>query len=150
TRIRIFLVGLFLFCSIAIFSIAFAANYATGGVLALVKQGRYYIPLAPLFFLGLTGLFVVHENLQKLVKFIAIVSFLLTIGWFTFGIYTTYYTYCGYDAYMGGTCTLPIYKNLEKEGAPLVAIQDGVIVNQTFTNECGELEAVQVFVKSIP
>ena len=147
---RIFLVGLFLFCCTAIYGIAFAANYATGGVLALAKHGRYFIPFTPLFFLGVAGLPPVRENLQRPALFIAMAAFLLAAGWFSFGIYTTYYTYCGYEAYMGGKCTLPLYKNLEKEGAPEVAIQTGTLVSQTFTNQCGDLEMVQIFMKSVP
>ena len=149
-KTRIFLAGLFLFCSIAIYAVAFAANYGTGGILALAKHGRYYIPFAPLFFLGCTGLFIVRENVQRQARFIALGSFLLVLGYYSFGIYTTYYTYCGYDAYAGGKCYLPLYKNLEKEDAPEVSIHEGALVSQTFTNQCGELEEVQVFVSTVP
>ena len=146
---RIFLVGVFCFSSAAIYTIAFAPNYVTGGVLALAKHGRYYIPFAPLFFLGIVGSFAVRENVQRLMNLTVIVSFLLlTIG-YLFGIYTTYYTYCGYDAYVGAECTLPIYKNLEKEAA-MTGLNNGEYLTQTFTNQCGQLEAVQVYVRSIP
>jgi len=147
---RIFLMGLFLFCCTAIYSVAFAANYVTGGVLALAKHGRYYIPFVPLLFLGFAGLFAFRESAQRQARFVTIGSFLLAIGYYSFGIYTTYYSYCGYDAYAGGKCTLPIYKNLEKEDASEVSIHEGVLVSQTFTNQCGELEEVLVFVKSVP
>lgn len=150
SKTRIFLVGFFLVCCAAIYGIAFAANYVTGGVLALAKHGRYYIPFTPLFFLGFAGLFSIRENMQRLMKSVAIVSFLLVAVFYSFGIYTTYYTYCGYDAYMGGKCTLPIYKNLEKEGGPVAEISKGERASQTMTNQCGELEIVQVYVKSIP
>jgi uncharacterized membrane protein len=97
-KTRIFLVGFFLFCTVAIYAVAFVPNYVTGGVLALAKHGRYYIPFAPLFFLGFSGLVLIRENMQRLAQFTAIGSFLLSIGFYSFGIYTTYYTYCGYDA----------------------------------------------------
>jgi uncharacterized membrane protein len=147
---RIFLAGIFLFCCTAIYSIVFEANYATGGDLAMAKHGRYYIPFVPLLFLGFVGLFDVSENLQRLMKSIAIISFLLVTVFYSFGIYTTYYTYCGYDATIGGTCTLPIYKNLEKEGGPSAGINNAEHAIQTFTNQCGELEMVQVYVRAIP
>jgi hypothetical protein len=67
-----------------------------------------------------------------------------------FGIYTAYYTYCGYGAYAGGKCLLPVYKNLEKEEAPEIPIQTDAPVIQSFTNWCGRLESVLVFVKSLP
>jgi hypothetical protein len=149
-KTRIFLVGLFLFCSLAIYTVAFVPNYVTGGVLALAKHGRYYIPFVPLFFLGVSGLVVVRENIQRLAQSVAIGSFLLSTGFYSFGIYTAYYTYCGYDAYIGGTCTLPIYKNLEKEDSPNATITEGVLVSQTFTKQCKKLETVQVFINSVP
>jgi uncharacterized membrane protein len=149
-KIRIFLVVLFLFCCAAIYGIAFAANYATGGVLALAKHGRYYIPFAPLFFLGLSGVVTVRENIRRSAVFLMISSFLFVTGYYSFGIYTTYYTYCGYNAYVGGKCILPVYKNLEKENLPEISIQEGMLVSQTFTNLCGELEMVSVFINSVP
>jgi uncharacterized membrane protein len=149
-KIRMFLVGLFLLCSAAIYTIAFIPNYVTGGIMALAKHGRYSIPFVPLFFLGISGLAVIRENMQRLAQFVAISFFLLSIGFYSFGIYAAYYTYCGYDAYMGGTCVLPVYKNLEKEDSPNVAITDGVLVRQTFTKQCKKLETVQVFINSVP
>ncbi|HAV78482.1 MAG TPA: hypothetical protein DCX53_14130, partial [Anaerolineae bacterium] len=110
-KTRMFLIGMFLFCCAAIYTIAFAPNYVTGGVLALAKHGRYYIPFAPLLFLGFAGLFTLRENLQQLMKRIAIVSFVLVTVYYSLGIYTTYYTYCGFESFTGGKCVLPIYKN---------------------------------------
>ena len=149
TGTRLFFVGLFLFCCAATYTIAFVPNYITGGVLALAKHGRYYIPFTPLLFLGITGWFVIAENLQRIAKFVAVGSFLLATGWFVFGIYTTYYTYCGYDSYIGQKCVLPIYKNLEKEDTLEVEIREQMPITQTFTKQCGSLEMVQVFVKSV-
>jgi hypothetical protein len=65
-------------------------------------------------------------------------------------MYTTYYTYCGYDSYRGAKCTLPIYKNLEKEAALDAPIRNGEQVSQTFTQFCNKLEMVNVFIKSVP
>jgi uncharacterized membrane protein len=147
---RIFLAGLFLFCFLGMYTIAFAANYATGGLLALVKHGRYYIPFVPLLFLGVAGLFPVREHVQREARFVAIGSFLLVTAFHSFGIYTTYYSYCWYGAYVGEKCLLPVYKNLEKEETPEVTIQTDAPVMQTFVNQCGRLESVQVFVKFLP
>ena len=146
----IFLIGVSLFCSAAIYSMLFVANYATGGITALAKHGRYYIPFAPLFLIGLSGLFAYRGRLQAWMPYAAVASFLLVTGYFSFGIYGAYYTYCGYSAYAGGTCVLPVYKNLEKEDAPKAGIDEGSSISQTFTNLCGELELVQVFVHSVP
>lgn len=146
----IFLIGVSLFCSAVIYSMLFVANYATGGVYALVKHGRYYIPFAPLFFFGLSAFVSYRGRFQGWAPYAAIASFLFVIGYFSFGIYTTYYTYCYYGAYAGGTCILPVYKNLEKDGVPELAMREGTLISQTFTNQCGDLQTVQVYVNSVP
>jgi len=80
----------------------------------------------------------------------AIVSFLIVTVAYSFGIYTTYYTYCGYRAYIGGNCVLPIYKNIEKEDVPEIKVNVETTVSQNFTIQCNGLESVAVFVKSVP
>lgn len=147
---RIFLITLFVFCSVLIYTIAYVPNYVVGGILALAKQGRYYIPFVPLFFLGITGLGMIPERVRRLSSLVAVSSLLLATVGFLFGIYTTYYTYCGYDAYRGAKCVLPMYKNLEKEDTLDATLHDGEQVTQTFTRFCGNLERVDVFVKSVP
>jgi len=149
-KIRIFLIGFFLFCCIAFYTIAFIGNYATGGVLALAKHGRYYVPFAPMFFLGISGWMTVNENKRRLAEYIVAGSLLVVTGLYSLGIYTTYYSYCGYDAYVGGGCILPTYKNLEKEDAPEEGITGDVVIRQTFTNQCGRLETVRVYISYVP
>lgn len=146
--IRVFLVGVFFISSLGIYTAAFLPNYATGGITSLAKHGRYYISLAPMFFLGLSGIFVFRQSIQKLLTNSAIAFFFLAHIYYSIGIYTTYYTYCNYDAYAGNKCTLPIYKNIEKEDASSINLRDGVNVSQTFTKFCGNLESVEVFIKS--
>ncbi len=148
--VRFFLIAFCLFCCVVTYTVAFVGNYATGGVLALAKHGRYYISYAPMFFLGLAGLFAVNDKNRRLAEYFSVGSILLTAVFFSIGIYTTYYTYCGYDSYVGGTCALPTYKNLEKEDAPQAEIYNGVEVRQSFTNFCGRLQSVSVFIKSVP
>jgi uncharacterized membrane protein len=149
-KTRIFLGALCLLCCAAVFGISLAANYTNEGIYAAARHGRYFIPFAPLFFIGVSGLVAVRENIQRLAGSIAIGSFLLVTGYFSFGIYAAYYTYCGYDAYVVGKCFLPIYKNLERDLAPDVSIHQGGVVNQTFTNFCGQFEMMQALVRSVP
>ncbi len=150
TKIRIFTSLLGLLCSAITVGMFFVVTYTPGGAIALGKHGRYFIPFAPLFFLSLSGLVSIREKWRKIAQFIALGSLLIVAGYYSFGMYTTYYTYCGYEAYAGGPCTLPVYKNLEKEAAQEIVLGDGTLVSQTFTSYCNGLEAVQVFVKSVP
>ena len=99
---------------------------------------------------SLAGLFVLRDNLQRAMRSIAVVAFLCVTVFYTFGIYTTYYTYCGYAAYAGGDCSLPVYKNLEKAGDFSPKLNNGERLTQTFTNQCGQLEMADVFVRAVP
>lgn len=49
-----------------------------------------------------------------------------------------------------GKRLLPIYKNLEKDLAPAVTLAEDGLVSQTFADYCGQLEMVQIFIKSVP
>ncbi len=149
-RARIFMVGVFLLSSAAILTLYFIAYYTPGDSGALGRHGRYFIPFAPLLFIALSGLITIHKKWNWAIRFAAIGSFLIVIGFYSFGIYTAYYTYCGYQAYVGDECVLPIYKNLEKEGAREIAVTAETPVSQTFTSHCNSLEAAQVFVTSVP
>jgi hypothetical protein len=147
---RMFMTGLFLLASAALATAYFVIYYTPGSAGALGRHGRYFIAFAPLFFIALSGLVSIHERWRAAMPFAAVASFLAVIGFYSFGIYTTYYTFCGYQAYAGDQCFLPVYKNLEKEDLPEIKLHAGTTLSQTFTSHCAGLENVQVFVNSVP
>jgi uncharacterized membrane protein len=149
-KVRAFMTGLFVFCSLVFLGMFFVVTYIPEGPHFLGKHGRYLIPFAPLFLLSLPGSHVLSERRQRMAQFTAIASFVAVIGFYSFGMYTAYYTHCGYDAYTGGKCTLPVYKNLDKDEPPILELAQGTLVSQTFTAHCNGLEAVGVYLKSIP
>jgi hypothetical protein len=149
-KTRLFMTGLFVFSSLVFLGMFFVVTYLPEGPHFLGKHGRYLIPFAPLFILSLPGSFVLSETRQRIAQFTVIASFVAAIGFYSFGMYTTYYTYCGYDAYVGGKCVLPVYKNLDKDEPPVLDLAAGTRVSQTFTAHCSGLEAVGVYLKSIP
>lgn len=149
-KARSIMIGLFLLASSTLMTLYFVVYYSPGDASALGRHGRYFIPFAPLLFIALSGLITADRKWEKSMAVIAGTAFLVVVGGYTFGIYTTYYTDCGYQAYIGEKCELPIFKNLEKEGAPTVQVNSDTPVSQTFTSQCNNLEAVQVFVNSVP
>jgi hypothetical protein len=149
-KARLIMAGAFLLASASIMTVYFITYYTPGNAGALGRHGRYFIAFTPLFFIAITGLFQVPDHWKPLMQGTAVVAFLAVIGFYSFGIYTTYYTVCGYQAYVGGKCGLPIYKNIEKEGIPEIKVNTTTTVSQTFTSQCNGLEAVQVFVNSVP
>lgn len=145
-RVRIFLIGMFFFSSLAIYTLVFIPSHVYGGLTALAKHGRYFIPFAPLLFVGLTGIYVLDEKWRLSASRGLVLFFLLSQGFFSLGIFTTYYTYCNYDAYTGKKCVLPIYKNLEKEDADYILLNDQSEIKQSFTKSCGSLESVDIYI----
>lgn len=142
---RLLLAGVFLLSSGATAGMYFVANYEPGMREVFGGQGRYFIPFAPLLFLAFSGLKVFPA---LWLRWLAAAAFALTMGFYTFGIYTTYYSYCGYAAYMGNPCSLPIYKNLNRETPEEVWVGPNII-HQTFTNQCSDLLWMDVLVKSV-
>ncbi|MFT3892262.1 MAG: DUF2142 domain-containing protein [Anaerolineales bacterium] len=149
-NIRLFMVGLFLVSCALVMSMFFVANYVPGATGILGRQGRYFIPFAPLLFIALSGLVSLPDLWKKVLQWIAAGSFLLSIGYYSLGMYATYYTDCGYATFTGGRCSLPSYMNLDKIGGRKVELTSGVTINQTFVKKCTGLSAVYVLVKSVP
>lgn len=149
-NIRFFMVGLFLVSCALVMSMFFVANYVPGATGILGRQGRYFIPFAPLLFVALSGLLFTPPVWRKSLQWVAAGSFLLAIGYYSLGMYATYYTDCGYATLTGGRCTLPSYKNLDKVGGRKVELTSGTVIDQTFVKKCTGLSAVYVLVKSVP
>lgn len=143
------MLGVFFLSCASIMTLYFITYYTPGNSGALGRHGRYFIPFAPLFFLAIAGLFKIPDTWKPFTRRVAIISFFAAIGFYSFGIYAAYYTDCGYRAYVGGKCVLPIYKNIEKEGVPEIKVNAETTIVQTFTSQCNELESVAVFVKSV-
>jgi hypothetical protein len=149
-KIRLIMGGLFLFSCAVIMGMFFVANYAPGATGILGRQGRYFIPFASLLFVALSGLVSVPDRWKKLFQWAAAGSFLLVIGYYSLGLYATYYTDCGYATFTGEPCSLPSYLNLDKSGGRKIELTTGTTINQTFIKKCTGLRTVYVLVKSVP
>lgn len=147
---RLFILGMFVLCAGVVVGLYFTLHY-TPGVVSEMRQGRYLIPYAPLLLLPLCGLApFVRPSWKKWLEWAAVGCLLIALSYYSVGLYATYYTDCGYRAYVGGKCTLPVYKNLEISQAPEVKITPKVPVRQGFTVLCNGLEEVQVMIGSAP
>ena len=145
-RLRAFWAGMFFFASLAIYTMVFIPSHVYGGLTALAKHGRYFTPFVPMLFIGLTGMYILDEKWRSWALRGLVFFFLLSQAFFSLGIFTTYYTYCNYDAYAGKKCVLPIYKNLEKEDADYILLNDDNELTQSFTKSCGNLEALDIYI----
>lgn len=146
---RLYVLGMFLLCAGVVVGLYFTLHY-TPGVISEMRQGRYLVPYAPLLFLPLWGLLALPEHWQKWLKWAALTCMLIALGYYSVGLYATYYTDCGYTAYAGGKCTLPIYKNLEITFGRETELTPKKPIRQGITVLCTGLEEVQVFLKTLP
>lgn len=150
-RGRLFLLGMFIATAMAI-SLLFSFLYYQPGSTALLKgvQGRYFTPLAPLLFLALVGLARLKPRTALLARVATRTAILLSLAVFAYGLYATYYTYCGTATYTGGICTQPIYKNLDKESTPEFKVDQTSPLSQTIRPVCSSISKLTIYVKSIP
>jgi uncharacterized membrane protein len=147
---RLFTFTVFLLSSAAILFMYFYLHYSPNGSGGENSQGRYFIPTAPLLCLSLTGLVTLRPQILALTRAAATTLLLAALGYYSIGLYATYYTECGYTVFDGGSCVLPVYKNLEVGNPPEVKINQEVSTAQSFTSHCGKVESVRVLIKTLP
>ena len=106
--------------------------------------------MAPLLYLSFSGLCSLSLIWEKRIRYLSAGLFTLVLALYAFGLYTTYYTYCDSTLYTFGTCSQPIYKNLDLATTPDIKISSGDTLTQGFLRTCPQFQAVDVYVKSVP
>ncbi len=149
-RTRLFLAGLFVVSSAATAMLYYYANYTPGDLSIFGRQGRYYIPNAPLLYLALAGLFALPGRWSGRVKTAMIALLGLTLVFYTWGLAATYYSYCGASVYTGMGCSQPVYKNLDVGSAPVAVVNQQTPLTQSIQSVCGNLTTVEIYLKSLP
>ncbi len=147
-RQRLILIAGFLISS-GFFAFLYTVNnYVPGSLSGFGHQGRYYIPTAPLLWLALVGLVSLPKlNSKRLYLFLFVTSgagLLL----YLFGMYATYYTYCGSTIYTFRGCIQPEYKNIEWSETPGLPLSSSTLVSQEFPNRCGRIDQFRVYVRN--
>ena len=137
---RLFLLALFLVSAGAILFMYFYLHYSPEESTIIGRQGRYFIPMAPLLLLALTSLVSIPAKVRGWASGLAVGLLLVTLGLYSLGLYASYYTECGYASFAGQSCVLPIYKNLEKGSPPVVKASADATIQQDFISHCGEVE----------
>jgi hypothetical protein len=148
TRLGLFLV--FLLTAGGTAFIMYLIYYTGENSSIMGVQGRYFLPFGPLLFLAAAQWLPLGDRLARFFRILAVGLALLTLALYAFGLGATYYTNCGSSIYTGENCVQPIYKNLDKSGAPEIALKPAVSVVQTFKNVCGPMDAVSVLIKNVP
>jgi hypothetical protein len=106
--------------------------------------------MAPLLFISLTGLLDMNARRSNTGLVFSVAALAGALGWYGIGLYATYYTLCGDLLYSAQDCAQPVYKNLDKAGAPEITLDGQKVLRQEITNTCDHLTGVNVLVKSLP
>ena len=125
-------------------------HYTPGDLEAFGKQGRYFIPMAPLLYFAFSGMISIPSRWEKWGRYLSIAIFSVILTLYSFGLYATYYTYCDSTFYTLGTCSQPVYKNLDLATTPVVKLSSRETLTQGFLRTCNQFESVSVYVKSVP
>ena len=144
------LLAMFFIASAAILGLYYYTHYTPGDISSFGKQGRYFIFSAPLLYLAAAGWVSVNGKWKTRIQGIAIGLFLGVLGLYSYGLYATYYTYCGSSIYTFQSCVQPVYKNLDKSSPPVTLLNNINPIRQSFVSVCGNVTSVQVQVASIP
>lgn len=142
---RVVLSFLGLVCLGIMASIKMIWNYDPGGTV-LDTQGRYFLPFAPLVLLSFVGLFRISPTWQKRAIVGSITCLLVSLAFYSYGIYRTYYTTCVFAVDSNHPCVLPVYRNLETNNPNPVPLGLDKVISQTFEPECNSIRAIKVYV----
>jgi hypothetical protein len=107
-------------------------------------QGRYLIPVMPLFFLALNGLPSIRD--QRLLRWLAAAGASLALICFGMGLWLSYYVTCGPQFYQWGLCYEPIYKNGQPNASFTPPLSKETPLSQGFTAECDGITQIRVWV----
>ncbi len=144
-RIFLFLVG---FLGIFMATLYNFVGFYTPGEQTIDRVGRYFIPFIPLLLFAFSGLFTVNANRRKFLQISVLALVLGFVGFYSFGLYRTYYTKCVYPLSVDHTCELPVYKNLDIKNPPIAALEGNTVIRQSFVPECDQVNAIQFMLGS--
>jgi uncharacterized membrane protein len=107
-------------------------------------QGRYFIIVAPLLFLGLLPDWpILRRPLAPALIFAG--GSLAVLVFYCLGVYATYYVTCGTSYYTPGLCYQPLYRNWDPDAQFTPPVQQGVTLTQSFTAVCAPLRSLRVW-----
>lgn len=125
----------------------FAANYDPGQPFLMGRQGRYLLPWMPLFLLALWGITRPALVWQRMFPWLAGISLSFALLAYGYGLYATYYTYCGELAYTRSACAQPVYKHLDRASLPVLHRTSGEGVSQEIQPVCAWINGAEIWLQ---
>lgn len=109
-------------------------------------QGRYFLTVWPLFWLGLSLAFS-KIRFKIGARWLVGLS-VLGLALYAVGMYLSYYVLCGAQYYQNGLCYLPRYKNWDPQAEFSPSLSQNLQLSQEILPECDGLTAVRIWVNA--
>lgn len=109
-------------------------------------QGRYFVTVMPLLFLGLVGLPWFRQ-----IRIPAVLTILfgsLSLAIYLAGMYLVYYVPCGAQYYQAGLCYQPNYKNWAPNELYSPPVSDQMVLTQEIVAECSGMQELRLWIDS--
>ena len=140
---RIIFLVLGIMSTLSIFAIFYLFNSGVGSKSIFGVQGRYFFLSGLLIFIGLSGFDITKYS--RIIKIVSTILISVTNGLFTFGLFATYYLFCGSNYYIPGLCYLPEYKSNDQNSYSTGILDSGFVLKQTFSSECNNVKEINFF-----
>lgn len=146
SRLRAGLLFLFLLMFLGTFALRLILKQNMEGI--VTTQGRYFVVVMPLLFIGLTAW---GRSLQfsKWQEPISSSFLMLSLGFFLCGMGLSYYQLCGENIYTGKECIQPIYKNWGPSKNDMVQLTSNGIIQQSIIFDCNNVDMVKIQVLNL-
>jgi uncharacterized membrane protein len=144
---RLILLGTFIIGTIFSITILYITMNPVGSNQINFFQGRYLIPIMPLFFFG-----ILREKSSpvflKYLKPIFISGLVMLSAILISTCYLAYHIQCGPQFYSTGYCDNPVYKNWSPNDKFSEPITNGITYEQSFNADCNKMEAIKLWADS--
>lgn len=106
-------------------------------------QGRYFTTVMPLLLLGLAGLPLLQRIRVPIV--LPVILSVLSLAFYTTGMYLSYHVVCGSQYYQAGLCYQPNYKNWAPDERYSSPLSSQLTLKQEIILECNGASEIRVW-----
>ena len=109
-------------------------------------QGRYFTTVMPLLFVGLAGLPILKRI--RIPSAFPVILSVLSLLFYTTGMYLSYHVVCGSQFYQAGLCYQPNYKNWAPDEQYSNPVSTQLTIKQEIVLECNGASEIRVWVNA--
>ncbi|MCL4261238.1 MAG: DUF2142 domain-containing protein [Anaerolineales bacterium] len=146
TRTRIGLLFVFIASYVGTYILMYVTFNPVGFKSIEGVQGRYFTTVMPLLFVGLAGLPLFKRI--RIPSALPVILSVLSLLFYTTGMYLSYHVVCGSQFYQAGLCYQPNYKNWAPDERYSNPISTQLTLKQEIVLECNGASEVRVWMNA--